>query len=61
MIILKGHEIIEIYRGLSSEPTPIMEIYYGKRLVYQAIRSCFGNGYWINDKPWLNEDAWKNN
>ena len=59
MIIGKGHEIIEIYHGV--EQTPIMEIYRGKRLIYQAIRSCFGNGYWINDKPWLNEDAWKNN
>lgn len=33
---------------------------YG-RLIWQAVRSCFGRGYWINNKPWLNTDAWKNN
>lgn len=35
-------------------------IYYGTKLVWQAIRSCFGKGFWINDKPWSNDDAWKN-
>lgn len=40
-------------------------LYYGKDLIWQAISkvlvSCFGLGYWINDKPWLNQDSWKNN
>ena len=35
-------------------------IYYGSKLVWQAIRSCFGKGFWVNDKPWANDDAWKN-
>ena len=38
----------------------ITAVYKGARLVWTAIRSCFGKGYWINDKPWINEDAWKN-
>ena len=38
----------------------IAAVYYGTRLVWQAIRSCFGAGYWVNEKPWINEEAWKN-
>lgn len=38
----------------------VQEIYKGARLVWTGIRSCFGAGFWINDKPWLNDDAWKN-
>ena len=38
----------------------ITAVYKGLILVWTAIRSCFGKGYWINDKPWINEDAWKN-
>ena len=39
----------------------IAYIYKGATLVWQMIRSCFGNGFWINLKPWLNDNAWKNN
>lgn len=42
-----GREIVSVYKGL--------------QLVWSAIRSCFGKGFWINDKPWVNNDAWKNN
>lgn len=55
MIIRNGKEIVEILRGTS----PLMEVYHKKYLVWQAARSCFGSGYWINDRPWLNDDAWK--
>ena len=37
------------------------DIYRGDRLVWTAIRSCFGRGVWIGDKPWLFRDSWKNN
>lgn len=39
----------------------VQEVRKGARLIWQAIRSCFGSGYWINGKPWLNEEPWKNN
>lgn len=26
---------------------------------WDAARSCFGNGYWIGDAPWLDDDTWK--
>lgn len=38
----------------------VQAVYYGTQLVWQAIRSCFGSGRWINDKPWLNIEAWRN-
>ena len=30
-------------------------------LVWQAVHSCFGAGYWRNDLPWSNTDLWRNN
>ena len=38
----------------------ITAIYAGVKLVWQAVRSCFGAGHWRNDKPWLNDEAWRN-
>lgn len=28
--------------------------------IYEGIRSCYGSGRWLPDKPWLNDDKWKN-
>lgn len=39
----------------------IATIYQGSKLVWEAIRSCFGKGFWVNEQPWSNDDAWKNN
>lgn len=37
-------------------------IYHGAKLVwitvYNAVRSCFGSGVWLGDKPWLETDSW---
>lgn len=38
----------------------ISAVYYGARLVWEAITSCFGSGYWINERQWSNTDAWLN-
>ena len=36
-------------------------VYYGERLVWQAVSSCYGAGYWIEDYPWSATDAWRDN
>lgn len=36
------------------------QLYYGAILIYQTIRSCFGRGFWINNKAWINKDSWRN-
>lgn len=38
----------------------ITAVYAGARLVWQAVRSCFGSGWWNNGKPWDNTEGWKN-
>ncbi len=39
----------------------IAAIYKGATLIWEAIRSCFGKGFWVNSYPWDNRDGWKNN
>ena len=39
---------------------PISYLYRGAVLVWEAVSSCFGSGYWRNDLPWKNDDVWKN-
>lgn len=34
-------------------------VYHYGQLAYQAVRSCFGAGYWRGDKPWIGDEAWK--
>lgn len=56
-MLYKGQkEITAIYKGIKA----ISAIYKGAKLVWQAIRSCFGSGFWVNEKPWINEEGWKN-
>jgi len=45
-----------IYKGTRI----ITAVYKGARLLWQYIKSCFGRGYWINDKMWSDRDGWKN-
>lgn len=39
----------------------ITYVYHGFVKIYQAIRSCFGSGVWISNRPWIGSDKWKNN
>ena len=56
MIIKDRKEITERYWGIR----PIAYVYRGIQLIWSAISSCFGSGMWLNNKPWSNDDAWKN-
>ena len=57
MVYKDGKEISSFYKNNAI----IFEIYKGTTLVWQAIRSCFGKGFWINTESWSNIDGWKNN
>lgn len=73
MIYRNGKLITEIHQSLKElvnqvstvTQKSIGAIYKGSQLVwitvYAAIRSCFGSGTWLQDKPWLDNDSWKNN
>ena len=34
-------------------------VYHGLRLVWMAVRSCFGSGAWVGEKPWIGDEGWK--
>lgn len=47
-------------RRLNAYGKTVKAVYAGVNIVWQAVRSCFGPGYWTNNKPWLNNEQWKN-
>jgi hypothetical protein len=57
MIHAGRKEVVAFFKNNKS----VQAVYKGAHLVWQAIRSCFGSGAWINEKPWIDEEAWKNN
>lgn len=56
MIIYKGKKL----SLLSYMGRLVGKVFYMGRLVYESISSCFGSGVWLNQKPWSNEDIWRN-
>lgn len=46
--------------GVSKLKTPIQAIYHFGVVIWQAVRSCFGSGIWVSEKPWINDETWKN-
>lgn len=57
MIVNKGLELTARYFGSKS----ILYVYKGAKLIWEAINSCFGSGFWIKEKAWSNTDSWRNN
>lgn len=56
MIHYQGKELTGIFHKTKA----VSMIYHYAKVVYQAIRSCFGSGTWRSDRPWLGKDLWKN-
>lgn len=56
-MIYKGSKEITV---ISIAKISFSAVYKGGRLVWEAIKSCFGKGHWINDKPWNNQNGWEN-
>ena len=57
MIAIGGKEITAVYVGKRS----LSAVYAGARLVWSAISSCFGSGFWRGDKPWSRTDGLRRN
>ena len=55
MIYKDGKEISGIYYAGKI----ITAVYAGVLRVWQAVRSCYGSGAWLEDLPWLDDDPWK--
>ncbi len=56
MIYREQKEMSARYLGAKA----IEAVYLGARLVWESISSCFGSGYWIDNRPWSNTDGWRN-
>ena len=57
MIIRKGIDLTARYYGTKA----ITAVYRGARLIWEAVNSCFGSGYWVREKARSQTDAWRNN
>jgi hypothetical protein len=56
MLRTSRKEIVALYKS----GKPLQAMYKGAHLVWQGIRSCFGGGFWFNEKPWINDEVWRN-
>lgn len=57
MIHINNHDISGVYSG----STDIHKVYKGLILVWSKITeilSCYSNGYWMDEYPWVDDNAW---
>lgn len=60
MIHINNHDITGVYSGSRD----IIRVYSGLHLVWSKITeilSCYANGYWIDEYPWVDDAFWKDN
>lgn len=56
MIYKEGRKVSALYYLGKA----VQKVYSMGKVVWQAVRGCFGSGVWINQEPWGNEDIWRN-
>lgn len=39
---------------------PVQALYRGSVLIWEAVSSCFGSGFWREKLPWKGTDSWRN-
>lgn len=54
-------EVNGVYAMQGAKELAFVALYVGARLFWQLVRSCYGTGIWIPEKPWLDNDSWKDN
>lgn len=54
-IYVDKKNIVQVF----AENKAVAAIYAGAILVWQAVRSCFGAGFWVGRKPWLYKEGWR--
>ncbi len=57
MLWRDGNEIGQ----LMTDGGQVEQMWLNGQLIYQGVRSCYGSGAWIDTKPWLDNDGWKDN
>lgn len=55
MITKGGKNLMSRFKG----SRVVTAVYKGLKLVWQAARACFSNG-WDNNKGWENDEGWTN-
>lgn len=72
MIIKDGRLVLEVQKEFKELVDSVEQkvqkkfgaIYKGTQLlwltIYNAVKSCFGSGTWLGEKPWVGTDYWKN-
>ena len=62
MIYVGGNKkVVAIEKPLSAFMKRVfLEIRKGVRIIWTAIKSCYGGGVWDEGKPWIDNDTWKN-
>ena len=56
MIFIGKKEVETIFVGNKA----VTQIYKGLKLIWEAIKSCCGAGFWKNEAPWSYTEGWKN-
>ena len=54
-------ETLDIYTIVGDRLVSLLAVYSGVDLIWKRISSCYGTGIWLQNKPWVDNDIWKNN